>query len=150
MRIGREVLRLTDRISLARECSPEEDDRTKCSSNSSQQEVREPKPRKAYFSKSSKALLAAFDGWAKRQDPGSLRAIVAMRQEYGSEHEVADFLACNSMVREAFLHFCDCFFAQDPPVRVSKLATRWMKRCLTVREHERLKEDYIEEVLQKM
>lgn len=63
---------------------------------------------------------------------------------------MAEFLAGNPTLRESFLAFCDWLFTKSPQVRVEKLATRWMKSCLTAREHERMKEDYIEQVLVKM
>lgn len=63
---------------------------------------------------------------------------------------MAEFLAANPTLRESFISFCDWLFRESPQVRVGKLATRWMKRCLTAREDERMKEDYIEQVLVKM
>lgn len=92
-----------------------------------------------------------MEEWAMESDTASLRAITALSQDYASEIEVAEFLIGNPIIREAFLAFCDWFFGESPQVRVGKVATRWMKRCLTAREHDRLKkEDYIEQVLVKM
>jgi hypothetical protein len=71
-----------------------------------------------------------MEEWAKESDPVSLRAVTALSQDYASESEVADFLIGNPIMREAFLAFCHWLFREAPQVRVEKLATRWMKRCL--------------------
>lgn len=79
---------MTDRITFNRPPASEEDDRTKCSSNSSQPEFssqRDSRPRRAYFSKSAKSLLSAMEEWAKDSDAVSLRAITALSHDYASE-----------------------------------------------------------------
>ena len=87
VRIGKEVLRLTDRIVVYNEQNQEEDDRTKSSSNTSQPEAspQMPKQRRTYFSKSAKALLLSFQKWAKDNDCSSSHSIVALRIDYPSE-----------------------------------------------------------------
>lgn len=69
IKIGAEVLRLTDRITVRREMNTEEDEKTKCGANNSPIESyshREVHKKKTFLSKTAKTLLKTFEEWIKQ------------------------------------------------------------------------------------
>lgn len=87
VKIGGEVLRLTDRITVRRDAKTEEDEKTKCGANNSPLESYSQlsvHSKKTFLSKTAKTLLKTFEEWIGQNQPESLKYICGINQEYAS------------------------------------------------------------------